>query len=111
MPKPPHFPMKFKEFLRRAFGGRLHSERLRLFRKFLVKSYLSAYVEPESVAAELIGRLNQNGLIDPSTYFNWIREIADWRSINRIQQRRDAAKSRWQKNPKKSLGDGQQIEK
>jgi hypothetical protein len=103
--------MKFKEFLRRAFGGRLHSERLRLFRKFLIKYTLASFVDPELVAADLIGKLNRNGLQSPATYFTWIREIEVWRSNNRIQQRRDAAKSRWQKKPKNSLGAGQQIEK
>ena len=33
-PKPPKFPMTFRELLRRIIGGRLHGERLHIFRKF-----------------------------------------------------------------------------
>jgi hypothetical protein len=107
--KPPKFPMKFKEFLRRAFGGRLHSERLRLYRKYLVCSF-SNYVDPEDVAAKTIEKFSRNGISNPTYFFEVVREIAEWRANNRLQQRRNAAKSRWQKKSKKSLDRDSQSE-
>ena len=104
--------MKFKEFLRRAFGGRLHSERLRLYRKYLVEDYSNSnYCYPERVAAETIEKFNRNGINNPTYFFGAIRQINDWRANNRIRQRKEAAKARWAKKPKKSLGGDQKPEK
>src|SRR5580700_7973224 len=106
--KPPKFPMKFNVFLRRAFGGRLHSERLHMFRKFLVSYLFSQYVDPEDIAAKTIGKMNQSGFYNPTAYFKLMEDIKKWREANRIQQRKEAAKSRWAKEKlKKSLGGGQ----
>lgn len=104
-PKPVKFPMKFKDFLKRAFKGRLYSERLHLFRKFLISQYCNNHVNPEIAASDLIATLVQTGIKNPMLYYKWILEIAHWRVSNRIQQRRQAAKSRWIKEKsKKSLG-------
>jgi hypothetical protein len=108
--KIPNFPMKFREFLRRAFGGRLHSERLRLFRKYLVFSF-SNYVDPEDIAAKTIEKFSRMGITNPNYFFEVVRDISNWRENNRIQQRRNAAKSRWQKHSKKSLGGDSQPKK
>jgi hypothetical protein len=96
--------MKFKEFLRRAFGGRHYSERLHFFRKFLETDYCTKYVDPEKTAAEIIGDLGRSG-VQSTTYNYFISEIKEWRPRNRLQQRKDAAKKRWAKEKlKKSLG-------
>src|SRR6266567_1057612 len=50
--KPLKFPMKFRGFLRHAFGGRLHSDRLRIFRKYW-RWALCSYAEREGRAEDL----------------------------------------------------------
>jgi hypothetical protein len=107
--KPPHFPMKFREFLRRALGGRLHAERLRFFRKFLVSIFFAPCDDPEAVSMEMIGKLSQNGINDPDSYFTFMREIKEWRPKNKIQQCRNAANSRWAKEKSKKSIDSSEI--
>ena len=111
-PKPAKFPMKFQEFLRRTFGGRLHSERLRMFRKYLVSEFFSSLESPDDFAAKLIGAMGENGVKDQESYFHLVREIKQWKENNRIQQRINAAKSRWSKEKsKKPVDAGQPPQK
>jgi hypothetical protein len=96
----PPFPMKFRKFLRIAFGGRLHDERLHLFRKCVHAS--SVRTERNSRAAErktadVIAKLNREGITDPDWYLSALEIIKAWRAKNRIEQRRQAAKARWKK--------------
>jgi hypothetical protein len=98
----PDFPMKFKEFLRRAFGGRLHSDRLRLFRKFLVNHLFASYVNPEEMAVDHIAGWIKNKM-QPTAYFHIIQEIKEWRPRNKIQQRRNANESRRLKENRKKI--------
>ncbi len=109
-PQPPKFPMKFREFLRRAFGGRLHADRLHLYRK-LVSEDSAAYVyfnggyasqSEKDAAAEkrtvdFIAKLNSDGITDEKWYFRVLPAIAEWRVQNRIRQRKEANASRWRK--------------
>jgi hypothetical protein len=108
-PKPIKFPMKFKEFLRRTIGGRLHGDRLHTFRKYwrhALKVYADLQpVPPERKTMEFfetetdkhIAEFNLEG-VDERFFKHHKREIAAWRSENRIQQRRNAAKKRWGKD-------------
>jgi len=106
--KPPSFPMKFKECLRRVIGGRLHGERLHFFRRYWCDT-LQHYefydrVSPKEKNAE--GRLKKaNEMIEKFTaegvdehWFNTISKgFPIWRGLNRIKQRKDAANKRWKK--------------
>ena len=103
--------MKFKEFLRRTIGGRLHSDRLHIFRKYWC-AMLEIYAElgsspsPENDNRTDEGRLKMTNDaiekfaregVDEIFFKSHQRAIAAWRSENRIQQRRNAAKKRWEK--------------
>ena len=114
--KPPKFPMKFREFLRRMFGGRLHDERLHLFRKYLfdstkVSEYYrgghgshQALIDAASKTTdELIGKYNREGITEPNWYITLRGDISRWRKANRIFQRQQANKSRWLKENRKKL--------
>jgi len=104
--KPPKFPMKFKDFLRRAFGGRLHAERLRLFRKFLVSEYTYFSKEgedKEDIPTKLISALSENGIASQGSYYGFVQQIGQWRAINKVQQRKDANKNRWLKENRKKI--------
>jgi len=93
--------MKFKEFLRRAFGGSLYADRLRMFRKFLISDFFNfgnpTKEERENLSLKMIESLSRNGLAKPDDFFTWLRMIKSWREFNRVQQRKDAAKKRWEK--------------
>ena len=110
-PDPPkitasNFPMKFRAVLREFIGGRLHDERLHLFRKYLRHMFSAegcSENRADKRATAVIANLKKNGLNDPEVFFKHLRNIADWRKQNRIQQRREAAKSRWAKNTQKSV--------
>ncbi|SRR5260221_1124404 len=112
--KPPNFPMKLKVFLRRQFGGRLHADRLRLFRKFLFQEFQShrelQNLTPEARGAaaiamrdKLITDLSRDGIFDPNWYFRTNERISEWRKSNRHQQRSNASKNRWLKESRKKL--------
>jgi hypothetical protein len=117
--------MSFKEFLRRTFGGRLHDQRLHLYRKYLsqnfqIEQWFTARdktIESRDITAaknteDFIAKLKKEGIKDPDWYFPVLHEIKRWRVQNQIQQRKEAAKSRWAKEKsKKSLGGGGQFEK
>jgi len=121
--KPPKFPMKFKEFLRRAIGGRLHGDRLHIFRKYWC-AMLEVYAELGSGPSlgndnrtdegrlkktnDVIEKFTREG-VDEIFFKSNQRAIAAWRSENRIQQRRNAAKKRWEKE--KSIDRGEKPEK
>jgi hypothetical protein len=119
MPKPLKFPIKFRVFLRLAIGGRLYAERLRIFRKFWC-AMLKQMAEHEGragsgdndttdvgrkdMAAKAVDKYGRDG-IDESDFCLFKADIAIWRSLNRIEQRKNAAQSRWKKQKaKKSLG-------
>jgi hypothetical protein len=103
--------MKFKEFLRRTIGGRLRGDRLHIFRKYWC-AMLGIYADLGSEAAlgddnktdegrqkmtdKIIEKFSREG-IDEIFFKSHQRSIAAWRSENRIQQRRNAAKKRWEK--------------
>jgi len=104
-PKPPKFPMKFKVFLRWEFGGRLHADRIRLFRKFLFQEFQYSRelqgLSPEARDAaaiamrdKLIADLSRDGIHDLNWYFRTNERISEWRKENRHQQRKDANASR-----------------
>lgn len=98
--KPPKFPMKFREFLRRAFGGRLHGDRLHMFRKFLKSEY--SYGNPD-VPTSLISKISEAGIRDQDTYYGFVGQIKQWRAVNRLQQRKAAGQTRWLKESRKKL--------
>jgi hypothetical protein len=114
--KPPHFPMKFRQFLRRMFGGRLHSERLHLYRKYLHQSFqvsefftgghvseASRLAAAEKKTDEHIAKQSAEGICDPNWYFTLLHDIKRWRGLNRLDQRKKANKSRWLKETRKKL--------
>jgi hypothetical protein len=98
--KPPKFPMKLKVFLRRAFGGRLHSDRLYLFRKFLKSEYSFGH---EDMPEKLLETFSKSGITSSKSYYGFIQQIKQWRKINRVRQRQTASKSRWLKEARKKL--------
>jgi hypothetical protein len=118
MPKPLKFPLKFKVFLRLIIGGRLHSERLHIFRNFwcamLKKHYeLGSYAGfgddnttnegRQNMTANMVEKYNRDG-VDELNFNRFKADITCWRNRNRIEQRRNAAKCRWEKqSAKKSL--------
>jgi hypothetical protein len=117
-PRPPKFPMKFKEFLRRAFGGRYHADRLHLFRKCMFEQFEFYTVMRAALGKtennreksagqkvdELVVRLSQYGITDGVWGFERIYSLREWQKQNRVDQRRNAAKSRWAKEKlKKSV--------
>ena len=121
--KPPTFPISFKECLRRVIRGRLHGDRLHLFRKYWA-SQLKQFENMDYAELECIktdeGRLNKaNVMIEKFTRDGvdkyWFDSISagfpKWRQEYRIQQRRNASNMRWGKNPKKSLAGDKQLEK
>jgi len=99
--RPPKFPMKFKVFLQRAFGGRLYADRLHLFRKFLNSEY--NFIPGYDVPAKLLKAMTENGIRDDKSYYVCIEQIRQWKQINRFQQRRDANESRWLKENRKKI--------
>jgi len=106
--------MKFKEFLRRVIGGRLHGDRLHIFRTYffeVIKAYEGVgYTPPEEKTDEgrlkkvnaVIERFARDG-VDQMWFNNLSARIPAWRKEKRIQQRRNAANIRWQKKYEKSL--------
>ncbi len=101
------------------FGGRLHGERLRLYRKYLCNSFQvsehfkgghssesARNLAAEKNAVALIAKQNRDGLDDPTYYFGLKEDIAKWRNANRILQRKNAAKARWAKEQSKKPLDG-----
>jgi hypothetical protein len=123
--KPPKFPMKFKEFLRRMFGGRLHSDRLRLYRKYLLDQFEvevwfkgsmrelagrqsldskeSRIAAAEKLRDGFVAKLSNEGVADPEWYEAVAPEIQRWRGLNRVAQRKAAIKSRWDKEKSKKI--------
>jgi hypothetical protein len=104
--EPPKFPMKFKECLRRVIGGRLHGDRLHIFRKFwcaMLKHYEDIAAIPaeyktdewrQNKANEIIEKYTREG-VDKITFDNFITTIPQWRKEARIIQRRNAAIKSW----------------
>ena len=108
--------MKFRQFLRRMFGGRLHSERLHLYRKYLYQSFqvseffggghvseASRLATAEKKTDELIAKQSAEGMSNPDWYFTLQQDIKRWRLLNRLDQRKKANKSRWLKETRKKL--------
>jgi hypothetical protein len=119
--KAPHFPMNFRTFLRRMFGGRLHADRLHLYRKYLFASIRvehwfkgrSATEEERELAIQadvekVIAKNSQEGFKDPQWYFELEDSIKRWRVANRVNQRREAARARWSKKKPIDKPDGPQ---
>jgi hypothetical protein len=114
IPKPnPKYPMKFKQFLRLAFGGRLYAERLRLFRKYMLHEIQQAEhlkklsqkareIEAIDQRDKFIVELQRDG-VDETTGVAHRPRIAAWRAWNRINQRVQAIKSRWDKEKRKKI--------
>ena len=105
------FPMPFKECLRRVIGGRLYGDRLRSFKKYwcaMLKYYADLGSKPASgddnktdegrqkMTQEIIEKFIREG-VDEFWFNNISAGFTAWRKQNRIQQRSDAAKKRWQK--------------
>jgi hypothetical protein len=104
--KEPRFPMKFREFLRRIFGGRYHADRLHLYRKFLFEHFEAASSkQAEAQVIEIIKKQGQEGITNPNWFFEVKHEIPRWRRLNRINQRKEAAKSRWLKEKQRKSVD------
>lgn len=121
-PKPPKFPMKFRVFLRRAFGGRLHCDRLHLYRKYLLQQFevevwfrggLMRVQNPqqrqqrtlaaEKLRDEFLEKMSRDGVTDPEWFSAVFQEIQRWRQLNRVQQRKDANQSRRLKENRKKI--------
>jgi hypothetical protein len=121
--KTPEFPMKFNECLRRVIGGRSVGDCLHFFRKYwcaMLKIYADLGSEPaygddnktdegrQQMADKMVEKFTRDGVDE-----HWFNSIAQgfqmWRKENRIQQRRDAAKKRWQKE--KSIDRGKKAGK
>lgn len=51
----------------------------------------------ECQTAEAIADFNKNG-VDQGWYTRLMAALLDWRKANRIEQRRNAARSRWKKS-------------
>jgi hypothetical protein len=109
--KLPQFPMKFKESLRRIIGGQLYGDRLRIFRQFWyskLKEFNEFYrhynmtdmVKSDDALMDLTNQMiekhNCDG-IDEQRFINLSTEIPKWRAARRLEQRKNAAKKRWQK--------------
>jgi hypothetical protein len=99
--KPLHFPMKFKVFLRLAFGGRLHADKLRNFRKYW-RVRLKDFDRTKDMSEENRGRVTDASVnlyvrdgVSGDFYKANIDRIKDWRKENMRQQRVDAARKRW----------------
>jgi len=108
------FPMTFRVFLRHQFGGRLHADRLLLFKKYLLEDYLETKevrdLPPEDREAaasamrdKLISTLSREGIGNPNWYFYANERIQEWRKANRVRQRRAAIKTRWDKEKQKKI--------
>lgn len=134
--KPSRFPIKFKVFLRLAFGGRLHGDRLHFFRKYwcwtrkleadiknlgLPPSEQNTKTDAQwmDMANEVIAKYTRDWVYerDFNELFN---SIENWRWLNRLEQRQNAAKSSWtpkarrkrkRRKQQKSLGGGQNPRK
>lgn len=118
-PKPPKFPMKFRVFLRRAFGGRLHCDRLHLYRKYLLQQFevevwfrggLMRVQNPqhrtlaaEKLRDEFLINISRDGITDPERFSAEFQDIQRWRQLNKVQQRKEANKSRWLKENRKKI--------
>ena len=92
----PHWPdclfrTTFRAFLRRAFGGRLHADRLHLFRKYLTDKY-----HDDARTDQIIALLSRGYITSPDWYASEITQISRWRYYNRVRQRREANRKRWQ---------------
>jgi hypothetical protein len=111
--KPHEFPMPFKESLRIIVGGRSIGIRLKIFRRFwafeLKKIFDARYIDMPQIqtdeqrlekANEMIKEFTRVG-IDKYWFNSMSTGIPEWRRQNNIQQRRNAAKSRWQIENKK----------
>ena len=109
--------MKFKEFLRRVIGGRLHGDRLHIFRKYCYELVIATenigHIPPEEKTedhrlkkvSEAVERFTRDG-VDQVRFYHFSTSIPAWRQGNRIEQRRNAANKRWQTKSKKPLGGG-----
>jgi hypothetical protein len=102
--KPLVFPIKFKVCLRLAIGGRLHHERLDIFRKFWsdqlkdMAAVSALYNQPYEHPTDE-SRLNQANImidkftsegVDESWFHNLKNGIPEWRRRNMVQQRINA---------------------
>lgn len=104
--KPPKFPMTFKECLRRVIGGRLHGNRLHIFRKYwcaMLKHFEDIAAMPTEYktndgrlnkANEMIEKYAREG-VDKITFDRFITAIPECRKEARIIQRKNAAIKSW----------------
>lgn len=114
--KPVRFPIKFKLFLRIAIGARSYGERLPIFRKYYREALRANADEgsllwgdgDKAVALSIeatdrkIETLSRTGVSEEFCVRHLIA-IPEWRQKKRTEQRRNAAKSRWEKAKKKSV--------
>jgi SRSO17 transposase len=100
--------MKFKEFLRRIIGGRSHSNRLAIFRRWKRYSVRNSanndYYYPRNITDDEIEKIvfetvekHTKGHISEPEYKSLAFFISGWRNDVQQQQRKDAAKKRWKK--------------
>lgn len=108
--KPIVFPLPFKIFLRYAIGGRLHSERLHIFRKFWCQMLVDAairgrhygqpgpYFDTEEERLDqaniMIAKLKQEGILE-NDFRRYFESLQQWRHSIRLGQRRNATKASW----------------
>jgi hypothetical protein len=112
--KPLTFPIPFTTFLREAFGGKRYAERLYLFRKYWKRSLIdvakAAWYAPEETAEEvliartdaIINKLKNEG-VDKLFFEPHVQRIKAWRELNRLEQRQQAARNRWDKEKRKKI--------
>jgi hypothetical protein len=97
----------FKKVLREIIGGRSEAARYRIFRAWwrsdyrrIMQDWFPGYtgeqikIEPD----EIIAQLKQNG-VDGKLLWIMKRGIPEWRTRRDVEQRREAAQSRWKKKP------------
>jgi len=103
-PEPPEFLMNFPECLRRIIGGRSAPERMRIFRRYWDDHFTDFVQDPvrplKPCTDAVVAQFMKNG-VDEAWFDAFSKGIPEWRRQNRIQQRRQAAKTRWQKEKSK----------
>ncbi|MGD0813243.1 MAG: hypothetical protein ABSA83_06540 [Verrucomicrobiota bacterium] len=115
--KPLVFPIKFKACLRLSVGGRLHKDRLNVFRGYWctqlkgMADYYRHYNMPGgeetdeqriAKADRMIDKFMREG-VDESWFSNIKNGIAEWRRRNMVQQRKNARASRTLKSHRRKI--------
>jgi hypothetical protein len=109
--------MNLREFLRRAFGGRYHGDRLHLYRKYLLEQFTGIVIveemypligkpdarPPDKRVDDFIAQISLQGFTDSVRCFEKIHDLQQWQKRNKIDQRRKANASRWLKENRKKL--------